>query len=244
MLKFRYLQYCSDVIKKRKHVFFIAILTIALLSCSKEKSKRWVILDINIKEKIPGITEEARLEIGFPYLYQEHKYKKPVEKIRKIPVGKTKNGIFSESVKLDKSFVGKKLYLYVTPTRQAVTRYPFEFCAKRISIDVNSANTLDIDISQGYYLIKPIFINENCSDSTNKAQFSMAYNENFEIYAPNGPHIVYNLNGCVNHSVFKTELASFLEDIYFRVVSNHNLDTTYHHFNLTGGIVNELEIRY
>jgi len=224
---------------------FLAFFLI-LSACSKEKSKRWLVLDVTIHEKFKGIPEECLIEIGYDYMYQEDPKQQPYQKTNKYTLGKTTNGHFTKEVKISKALGEKYLYIYATPTRKAFENYPYIFTGNRKHINLETSNYIEYNISQGYYLAQLTCINTNCFDDTDSMWFTMSPYENFEVYSPNAPPKTYINNGCQEKTYFDSGLAFFLEDIYFKVIRKKNnvIDTTIHHFKLTAGVLNELEIKY
>lgn len=167
-----------------KYLFYTLLASIFIFtSCSKEKSKKWVILDLNVISTKTGLPVESTVWVEYYYQAQTGASATPQEHTETISLGTTVDGkLYTE---VDVSETPEKLYIKVYPNDSEI--YPDYPLLKPIwsqELNRTETNTITAEITPNYYRYKPYLHNTSCYNETDTLWLYANHEDNFENITP------------------------------------------------------------
>jgi hypothetical protein len=150
----------------KKVLFLIIVLSLSLVSCSKERSNKWVVIDLNVVSQYTGEPIEAGLSLEYYYQTMDGASATPIDRTGVIPLGKTTDGYYY--TEQDVSDISEHLYLIIMPTDQDF--YPQDeeqfLYRKKVLVYRFQKNELTVEVGQSRYPYRINLKNTSCYDET------------------------------------------------------------------------------
>ena len=224
----------------KPNILLITLFSLCVLSCSKEKSKNWVIIDFEILNTESSLPEEVNLYVGYPYVHHPDIHYPPEHKVKKIKIGKTINGVFYKEVNVESLSKKKSLVLYIESVKLLENTLFNYYADQQVSLNRKKVNTVKTSLKPDFYQINPTIITENCFDQTDTSWIEYAINEKFDNYP------LFIFTGCINNLMLDSSKYHFRDQIYFKIKTKRNgvLDSLIIQKTLEPYIINEFDIVY
>lgn len=228
-----------------KYLFHVLLATIFILSsCSKEKSKKWVILNLNVVSAKTGLPVESMVWIQYTYQANTGPNYPPQYLTEKIQLGSTVDGKLHAEV--DVSTIPEKLQLKVAPyDHEIYIQLPHlkYFYTWSKELDRTETNDITARLTPAYYRYKPYLHNTSCYNETDSLWLYVSHDDNFDRLLP---HV---FTGCTDGYVDEVMFKSVFKEsakTNFKMVTKKNgiLDSTITTQFLEHEIINEFTLEY
>ncbi|MFT5821786.1 MAG: hypothetical protein ACI8ZM_003042 [Crocinitomix sp.] len=216
-------------------LILICVLSLTLSSCSKEKSNKWVVIDLNVVSEFTGEPIEADLKLEYYYQTMDGASATPIDRTGNIVLGTTIGGYYY--VEEDVSDISHNLYLIVTPSDRDF--YPDDlenfFYLKKVRVYRFNKNVLTVEIGQSRYPFKINLKNTSCYDETDTVWVTNKFDQPIGTYT-----------GCWDGYLSEDVVYQHGNEIAFKLRSKKNgviADFEVNHI-LQPGVFNEILIEY
>lgn len=218
---------------KMKNLLVLAVLGVVLMGCSKERSRKWMIIDLSITSAITGEPLDARLELEMRD--RRIPLSQPEDLIRE-PLGETVDGKFFIEKEIDRNFTQFRLYVFADDEYYT---HPFSEESDIVGLTSTRKNEIELELSPRFFEIETTVINTACTDDTDSLWIRKIFDNGNEVE----PAL---FTGCYNQVTDMLPTISFESNISYEVTRKRAgvTDKFMLDYELESNKLNQITIEY